>query len=219
MIYFLKTFFLSFPLHHLLYSLSASRGRPVMASFDGCPYMANGACAYPPPPANEMYPCGPPPGYSHPCPPAPGRNCKQSHPNCCFSYSSHAKVHLSVLLPRRILYNSPTIWCLCCLHSPTSLFCSSWSTAPSWPRPPLFSSRWFSFVSTINRKFLPLFLQHLDFIIFHFLTLTNLSVENCPLDPLRELQLLLNLVNNTYGWLNEIVIFRTIVYNYLWMYC
>lgn len=129
MIYFIKAFFV--PLHHLLYPLSASRGRPVTASFDGCPYMANGACAYPPPPANEMYPCGPPPGYSYPCPPAPGRNCKQSHPNSCFSNSSHTKVHLSLLLPRWILYNPPTICCLCCLHSPTSLFCSSWSTAPS----------------------------------------------------------------------------------------
>lgn len=180
-IYFIKTFFLIFPLHHLLNPLSASRGRPVTASFDGCPYMANGACAYPPMPANEMYPCDPPPGYSYPCPPAPGRNCKQSHPNCCFYNSSHAKVHLSLLLPRWILYTPPTIWCLCCLHSPTSLFCSSSSTARSWPRPSLFSSRWFSFVS-INRKFLPLFLQHLD---FSFLTLTNLSMENCSLYPLR----------------------------------
>lgn len=35
--------------------------------------MANGAYAYPPPPANGMYPAGPPPGYSYPNPPPPGR--------------------------------------------------------------------------------------------------------------------------------------------------
>ncbi|KAG5854230.1 WW domain-binding protein 2 isoform X1 [Anguilla anguilla] len=46
----------------------ASRGQPVTAGF-GCPYMANGAYAYPPPPpANGMYPAGPPPGYSYPAP-------------------------------------------------------------------------------------------------------------------------------------------------------
>lgn len=49
----------------------ASRGQPVAASFGGCPYMANGAYAYPPAPANGMYPTGPPPGYSYPNPPAP----------------------------------------------------------------------------------------------------------------------------------------------------
>ncbi|XP_004557550.1 WW domain-binding protein 2 isoform X2 [Maylandia zebra] len=49
----------------------ASRGQPVTAGFGGCPYMANGAYAYPPPPANGMYPAGPPPGYSYPNPPPP----------------------------------------------------------------------------------------------------------------------------------------------------
>ncbi|KAJ8264153.1 hypothetical protein GJAV_G00145830 [Gymnothorax javanicus] len=48
----------------------ASRGQPVTAGF-GCPYMANGAYAYPPPAAaNGMYPAGPPPGYSYPPPPS-----------------------------------------------------------------------------------------------------------------------------------------------------
>ncbi|KAG9350368.1 hypothetical protein JZ751_026723 [Albula glossodonta] len=46
----------------------ASRGQPVTGAF-GCPYMANGAYAYAPPPANGMYPAGPPPGYSYPAPP------------------------------------------------------------------------------------------------------------------------------------------------------
>ncbi|TNN42798.1 WW domain-binding protein 2 [Liparis tanakae] len=49
-----------------------SRGQPVTAGFGGCPYMANGAYAYPPPPANGMYPAGPPPGYSYPNPPPTG---------------------------------------------------------------------------------------------------------------------------------------------------
>ncbi|KAF7642605.1 hypothetical protein LDENG_00255040 [Lucifuga dentata] len=50
----------------------ASRGQPVSAACGGCPYMANGAYAYPPPPANGMYPAGPPPGYSYPNPPPAG---------------------------------------------------------------------------------------------------------------------------------------------------
>lgn len=41
----------------------------------GCPYMANGAYAYPPPPpANGMYSGPPPPGYVYPGPPPPGIN-------------------------------------------------------------------------------------------------------------------------------------------------
>ncbi|MBN3306314.1 WBP2 protein, partial [Amia calva] len=47
----------------------ASRGQPVIGAY-GCPYMANGAFAYQPPPANGMY-GGPPPGYTYPPPPAP----------------------------------------------------------------------------------------------------------------------------------------------------
>ncbi|KAL4648070.1 WW domain-binding protein 2 [Arapaima gigas] len=46
----------------------ASRGEPVVGAL-ACPYMANGAYAYPPPPANGMYPADPPPGYSYPGPP------------------------------------------------------------------------------------------------------------------------------------------------------
>lgn len=51
----------------------ASRGQPVTPNL-GCPYMANGAYAYPPPPpANGIYSTGPPPpGYSYPAPPPPG---------------------------------------------------------------------------------------------------------------------------------------------------
>lgn len=67
-----------------LLCLAASRGQPVTAGFGGCPYMANGAYAYPPPPANGMYPAGPPPGYSYPNPPPQGRGC-----NNCHSYQYH----------------------------------------------------------------------------------------------------------------------------------
>ncbi|TSL04201.1 WW domain-binding protein 2 [Bagarius yarrelli] len=50
----------------------ASRGQPVMPNV-GCPYMANGAFAYPPPPPdNGLYSTGPPPpGYSYSAPPPP----------------------------------------------------------------------------------------------------------------------------------------------------
>ncbi|XP_022598505.1 WW domain-binding protein 2 isoform X2 [Seriola dumerili] len=50
----------------------ASRGQPVTPGFGGCPYLANGAYACPPPPTNGMYPSGAPPGYSYPNPPPPG---------------------------------------------------------------------------------------------------------------------------------------------------
>lgn len=54
--------------------ISASRGQPVTGNF-GCPYMANGAYAYPPPPpANGMCSGPPPPGYVYPGPPPPGNN-------------------------------------------------------------------------------------------------------------------------------------------------
>lgn len=65
----------------LVLFLAASRGQPVTSGFGGCPYMANGAYAYPPPPANGMYPAGPPPGYSYPNLPPPGRGCDNGH--CC----------------------------------------------------------------------------------------------------------------------------------------
>ncbi|KAF7705557.1 WW domain-binding protein 2-like [Silurus meridionalis] len=50
----------------------ASSGQPVTANFS-CPYMANEAYAYPPPPpANGIYSTGTPtPGYSYPPPPPP----------------------------------------------------------------------------------------------------------------------------------------------------
>lgn len=53
--------------------ISASRGQPVTVNY-GCPYMANGAYTYPPPPpANGMYSATPPPpGYTYPGPPPPG---------------------------------------------------------------------------------------------------------------------------------------------------
>lgn len=59
-------------LYLFLCFISASRGQPVTPGFGGCPYMANGAYAYPSPAANGMYPSGPPPGYSYPNPPPPG---------------------------------------------------------------------------------------------------------------------------------------------------
>ncbi|KAF5909071.1 WW domain-binding protein 2, partial [Clarias magur] len=51
----------------------AFRGLPVSPNV-GCPYMANGAYACPPPPPpNGIYSTGPPPpGYSYPAPPPPG---------------------------------------------------------------------------------------------------------------------------------------------------
>ncbi|KAJ8334073.1 hypothetical protein SKAU_G00397120 [Synaphobranchus kaupii] len=60
---------IEFGQYMLQVAAQASRGQPVTVGF-GCPYMANGAYAYPPPPpANGMYPAGPPPGYSYPTPP------------------------------------------------------------------------------------------------------------------------------------------------------
>lgn len=78
--------------------ISASRGQPVTPGFGGCPYMANGAYAYPPPPANGMYPAGPPPGYSYPNPPPPGRkdNCHHLSSTSPESvYSSRSKLQHS----------------------------------------------------------------------------------------------------------------------------
>ncbi|XP_041671872.1 WW domain-binding protein 2 [Cheilinus undulatus] len=64
---------IEFGQYMLQVAAQASRGQPVTSGFGGCPYMANGAYAYPPPPpANGMYPAGPPPGYSYPNPPPPG---------------------------------------------------------------------------------------------------------------------------------------------------
>uniref|UniRef100_A0A671XCF7 WW domain binding protein 2 n=1 Tax=Sparus aurata TaxID=8175 RepID=A0A671XCF7_SPAAU len=63
---------IEFGQYMLQVAAQASRGQPVTAGFGGCPYMANGAYAYPPPPANGMYPAGPPPGYSYPNPPPQG---------------------------------------------------------------------------------------------------------------------------------------------------
>uniref|UniRef100_A0A3P8TQI1 WW domain binding protein 2 n=1 Tax=Amphiprion percula TaxID=161767 RepID=A0A3P8TQI1_AMPPE len=63
---------IEFGQYMLQVAAQASRGQPVTPGFGGCPYMANGAYAYPPPPANGMYPAGPPPGYSYPNPPPPG---------------------------------------------------------------------------------------------------------------------------------------------------
>lgn len=61
-------------MNYLWFLLQASRGQPVTPTL-ACPYMANGAYAYPPPPppANGIYSTGPPPpGYSYPAPPPPG---------------------------------------------------------------------------------------------------------------------------------------------------
>ncbi|XP_029509257.1 WW domain-binding protein 2-like isoform X2 [Oncorhynchus nerka] len=62
---------IEFGQYMLQVAAQASRGQPVSGGFGGCPYMGNGAYAYPPPPANG-YPAGPPPGYSYPNPPPQG---------------------------------------------------------------------------------------------------------------------------------------------------
>ncbi|XP_051530875.1 WW domain-binding protein 2 isoform X2 [Myxocyprinus asiaticus] len=64
---------IEFGQYMLQVAAQASRGQPVTGNF-GCPYMANGAYAYPPPPpANGMYSAAPPPpGYDYPGPPPPG---------------------------------------------------------------------------------------------------------------------------------------------------
>ncbi|MCJ8738755.1 hypothetical protein PDJAM_G00039460 [Pangasius djambal] len=64
---------IEFGQYMLQVAAQASRGQPVTPNFS-CPYMANGAYAYPPPPpANGIYSTGPPPpGYSYPAPPPPG---------------------------------------------------------------------------------------------------------------------------------------------------
>ncbi|XP_051769752.1 WW domain-binding protein 2 [Ctenopharyngodon idella] len=63
---------IEFGQYMLQVAAQASRGQPVTGNF-GCPYMANGAYAYPPPPpTNGMYSGPPPPGYVYPGPPPPG---------------------------------------------------------------------------------------------------------------------------------------------------
>ncbi|XP_051968973.1 WW domain-binding protein 2 [Xyrauchen texanus] len=64
---------IEFGQYMLQVAAQASRGQPVTSNFS-CPYMANGAYAYPPPPpANGMYSAAPPPpGYDYPGPPPPG---------------------------------------------------------------------------------------------------------------------------------------------------
>uniref|UniRef100_A0A3Q2YEE9 WW domain binding protein 2 n=1 Tax=Hippocampus comes TaxID=109280 RepID=A0A3Q2YEE9_HIPCM len=57
---------------YMLQVATQSRGQPVTPAFGGCPFMANGAYAYPPPPSNGAYPAGPPPGYAYPDVPPPG---------------------------------------------------------------------------------------------------------------------------------------------------
>lgn len=59
---------IEFGQYMLQVAAQASRGQPVVPGFGGCPFMANGAYTYPPPPANGMYPAGPPPGYSYASP-------------------------------------------------------------------------------------------------------------------------------------------------------
>uniref|UniRef100_A0A3B4U133 WW domain binding protein 2 n=1 Tax=Seriola dumerili TaxID=41447 RepID=A0A3B4U133_SERDU len=63
---------IEFGQYMLQVAAQASRGQPVTPGFGGCPYLANGAYACPPPPTNGMYPSGAPPGYSYPNPPPPG---------------------------------------------------------------------------------------------------------------------------------------------------
>lgn len=84
---------------HYLQSLSfisASRGQPVTGNF-GCPYMANGAYAYPPPPpANGIYSGPAPPGYVFPGPPPPGNDtsCLFMWIHCLNSALKLSAVHL-----------------------------------------------------------------------------------------------------------------------------
>ncbi len=136
--------------------LAASRGQPVTPGFGGCPYMANGAYTYPPPPANGMYPAGPPPGYSFTNPSAQGAvwvaimsiiiiNITLISLDWILLQVLLKSTHHSVLLLFRwILPQPPSVWCLSSLHASTSLFCSSGPAAPTRPRPPLLSSRWVS---------------------------------------------------------------------------
>ncbi|KAL2101847.1 hypothetical protein ACEWY4_003608 [Coilia grayii] len=64
---------IEFGQHMLHVAAQASKGQPVLGNFGNCPYMAaNGACAYPPPPANGMYAAGPPPGYNYATATPPG---------------------------------------------------------------------------------------------------------------------------------------------------
>uniref|UniRef100_A0A3Q2YG24 WW domain binding protein 2 n=1 Tax=Hippocampus comes TaxID=109280 RepID=A0A3Q2YG24_HIPCM len=62
---------IEFGQYMLQVATQASRGQPVTPAFGGCPFMANGAYAYPPPPSNGAYPAGPPPGYAYPDVPPP----------------------------------------------------------------------------------------------------------------------------------------------------
>ncbi|KAJ0016246.1 hypothetical protein NQD34_014536 [Periophthalmus magnuspinnatus] len=64
---------IEFGQYMLQVAAQASRGQPVTADFGGCPYMANGAYVYPPPPTNGMYAAaGAPPGYAYPNTPQAG---------------------------------------------------------------------------------------------------------------------------------------------------
>lgn len=64
---------IEFGQYMLQVAAQASRGQPVTSGFGGCPFMANGAYAYPPPPANGMYAAaGAPPVYAYPNPQQPG---------------------------------------------------------------------------------------------------------------------------------------------------
>jgi len=84
--------------YHLLnLHISASRGQPVTPGFGGCPFMANGAYAYPPPPANGMYPAGPPPSYSYPNPPPPGKG-NQRLPLLCHQLKPCSRLLKSIIL-------------------------------------------------------------------------------------------------------------------------
>ncbi|XP_061562769.1 WW domain-binding protein 2 [Phycodurus eques] len=62
---------IEFGQYMLQVATQVSRGQPVTPGFGECPFMANGAYAYPPPPSNGAYPDGPPPGYGYPNAPAP----------------------------------------------------------------------------------------------------------------------------------------------------
>uniref|UniRef100_A0A672S6Y4 WW domain binding protein 2 n=1 Tax=Sinocyclocheilus grahami TaxID=75366 RepID=A0A672S6Y4_SINGR len=77
----------------------ASRGQPVTVNY-GCPYMANGAFAYPPPPpANGMYSAAPPPpGYAYPGPPPPGPTCRVSSKPQKSNLGNNLKIYCFVFI-------------------------------------------------------------------------------------------------------------------------
>lgn len=68
--------------------------------------MANGGYAYPPPPANGMYPQGPPPGYSYPNPPPPSGT--DHNRNSCISSGYFTSSVLQLVLSSHVIQGGST---------------------------------------------------------------------------------------------------------------